>query len=715
MKKKIVAALMTGIMVLSFFPGCANKAQSQTTPESTESANTLSETEEAALMEELEEKSEEHTPISDEMLEHIITGEGARTAFIGEPFYDGIISSDQDAMEAIYSVLDYVGGDETTYLEPVEAFRNEEGTIVYDFRQMASDVSVYGATVKLIADKDGHAVGLVSSLVPGLTMDPLESWGIDGEEAEAIVKEIFSDKDIHLIPGATERTLLPYEDDSDLFYYAWIVYTDSFYDDVDAAYLAHYVDENGEYLYSTPVSAPGSLEALRGGASAFAFDGYEEDTWKGTVKSYSEETVDVEIPVMVDKETGDMVLGDAKRQILVADYTDFMEYSTLTPCVIGGGENSDEWILTFQNFIDIYDLYGSTKWNGPDGEGTPCLILVDAVDEDGNPIDNAFYSGKIQGFQVFAFDSSAPYGEAVDVMGHEFTHCFTGTVMNTNLYMNDYGAINEAMSDIMGNLSAMMTDETDVPYVIGEKLGFAIRHMKEPRKGQQPAYVWDMYYVPEAMESTEENDNGGVHINSSFLNYVSAKIGEAGMDPADEFYYWMNVAIAMTPRTDYPQMTLLLPFMMEYLGYPQYVSAIEEAIKDTRMDTKELPESLGEGQGMVTLDFSAPGELESYEVNACFVGMDNDYVLYTYPEAGSRIVRGIMPEGEYYLEVELIDKETGELLIVAPCESGWDVFETPDMEQVNELLGDPENGYIFSVKAGETIELDPTAIFVPVE
>ena len=137
-----------------------------------------------------------------------------------------------------------------------------------------------------------------------------------------------------------------------------------------------------------------------------------------------------------------------------------MNNYTLTPCVIGGGEHSDEWILTFQNFIKIFDLYGSTKFNGPDTEGTPCLILVDAVDEEGIPIDNAFYAGKIQGFQVFAFDSTAPYGEAVDVMGHEFTHCFTTKAMNTNLYMNDYGAINEAMSDIFGNLYAMMVDVT---------------------------------------------------------------------------------------------------------------------------------------------------------------------------------------------------------------------------------------------------------------
>ena len=712
MKKKTVAVLISTVMVLSLFSGCGKSAGPQETVENNE---TLPESTEASEAEDPEEDEPESELISDDVYESIITGDGARTAFIGEPFYDGVIEGEEDAMEAIYGVLDYLGGDNTTHLEPIEAFRNAEGTIYYNFRQVVSDVTVHGATVKLIADKDGKAIGLVSSLVPNLSADPPENWGIDGKEAEAIVKEAYKDREITIIPDATERTLLPYEDDSDLFYYAWVVYTKAFYDTADAAYLAHYVDEDGDYLYCTPVSAPGSLQALRGGIPPLVFDGYEEDTWSGTVKTCSGQKQEVEVPVMVDPDTGDLLLGDLTRQILVADFNDFMNNYTLTPCVIGGGEHSDEWILTFQNFIKIFDLYGSTKFNGPDTEGTPCLILVDAVDEEGIPIDNAFYAGKIQGFQVFAFDSTAPYGEAVDVMGHEFTHCFTTKVMNTNLYMNDYGAINEAMSDIFGNLYAMMVDETDVPYVMGEKLENGVRYMNDPHKGWQPEYVWDMYYLPEAMESTDENDNGGVHTNSSLLNWVSAKLGEAGMDHGDEFYYWMNVALAMTPRTDYPQMAQLLPFIMDHLGYPQYVSVIEEAIRDTRMETKELPESLGEGMGMIAVDFSAPGELESYDITASLAATDSDYGVLTYPDAKSEIIRAVVPEGDYYLAFEMIDRETGESLVAAHRESGWDVFDTTDMEQLDAMLMDPANGYILSVNAGETVEMDSSGIFQPAQ
>jgi len=48
----------------------------------------------------------------------------------------------------------------------------------------------------------------------------------------------------------------------------------------------------------------------------------------------STEASEVEVPVMVDPDTGDLPLGDVTRQILVADFNDFMNNYTLTPCVI---------------------------------------------------------------------------------------------------------------------------------------------------------------------------------------------------------------------------------------------------------------------------------------------------------------------------------------------------------------------------------------------
>ena len=50
-----------------------------------------------------------------------------------------------------------------------------------------------------------------------------------------------------------------------------------------------------------------------------------------------------------------------------------------------------------------------------------------------------------------------------------------------------------------------------------------------------------------------------MHINSSLLNVISYKLSEAGMDEDDQCYYWMNVALALTPRTDFAQLAEILP------------------------------------------------------------------------------------------------------------------------------------------------------------
>ena len=90
--------------------------------------------------------------------------------------------------------------------------------------------------------------------------------------------------------------------------------------------------------------------------------------------------------------------------------------------------------------------------------------------------------------------------------------------MTVNLYQNDSGAINEALSDIIGNLVEMGLDGPEEGYwLIGENLGSPIRDMAEPGKKGQPAYVGDCYYVPTAKYTAKENDQGGVHRNSSLL------------------------------------------------------------------------------------------------------------------------------------------------------------------------------------------------------
>ena len=51
------------------------------------------------------------------------------TVFIGDPFYDGTIENEDDALDAIYSVMDRLGGDENTELVFHDVFENDEDAV----------------------------------------------------------------------------------------------------------------------------------------------------------------------------------------------------------------------------------------------------------------------------------------------------------------------------------------------------------------------------------------------------------------------------------------------------------------------------------------------------------------------------------------------------------------------------------------------------------
>ena len=69
----------------------------------------------------------------------------------------------------------------------------ETGITYYTFNQVNNSVRVFGSSVKLIVDKNGKAIGIVSAVVPGIKEPANMDAKLSAEEAEAIVKEKFKD------------------------------------------------------------------------------------------------------------------------------------------------------------------------------------------------------------------------------------------------------------------------------------------------------------------------------------------------------------------------------------------------------------------------------------------------------------------------------------------------------------------------------------------
>ena len=657
-----------------------------------------------------------------ELDNHALSGEGAVTRFIGEPFYDGKIENDGDAYAAVISVIERLGGDESTELVLKAVQPTEDDITYYMFAQVADMVEVYGSSIKLIVNKDKEAIGLVSTIVPKLKINSGQDWEVTEAEAEEIVKQhIVDEAGMEVIPGITESAVVRANEESVIYVYSWVVYTNNNDLENHAPYIAHYVAADGEYLYSIPVSSPGNEEALSGSVAAFAFDSeqIEPGEWTGTVTKHDGTEEELTVPVMIDKTTGETILGDTERKILCADYADFKYKKTLSPLTSKDNSFTNNELLIYRAFIDVYDLYTETGWTGPDGQGTPCLLLMDMVEENGEVIHNACYSGLAQGFRTFCFNREDPDGECYDIIAHEFTHCLTETAMKNTIYENDCGAINESMSDILGNIiEAILGKTEDKTWLIQENGNEPLRCMSDPNQFSQPAFVWDRYYVPPAAVAGDFNDQGGVHINSSLLSAVGYAVNEAGMPLEDQMYYWMNVSFAMTPKTDYMLMADLLPWCMELFGYSDYLDALNKAIEKTGIKDLSVPEKSPDGTGLICMEFpesidpaEAPCSVDFYEVTK------DASPRRTWPDANNNIVLATLDEGDYIIVVTFYNENGEETNAAVANAEGWKILNT---EEKNDFITKAAvegvtTDFIATVNAGYVLEVETETLAAAVK
>lgn len=172
----------------------------------------------------------------------------------------------------------------------------------------------------------------------------------------------------------------------------------------------------------------------------------------------------------------------------------------------------------------------------------------------GQDFQNAFWDGE----QMIFGDGDGVYFQsftnAVDVIGHELTH---GVVQFTAglIYLAQPGALHESVADCFGamvkqRLLGQSAEEAD--WLIGEGLftdrvqGVALRSMKAPGtayddpvlgKDPQPASMEHYADLPH----DEENDNGGVHINSGIPNrafcLAATGIGGTSWEGAGVLWY----------------------------------------------------------------------------------------------------------------------------------------------------------------------------------
>ena len=390
-----------------------------------------------------------------------------------------------------------------------------------------------------------------------------------------IVKQVYpGGKDLKYYPEQTRQTSIT--DIYGITSHCWAVFTNAPGGSKvieGPAYLEHLISYDGEYQYYMYVNSPEELvlgEDVQAQIPLSWFTGLQPAEYTGVVTKHDGTKKEITVPVAYDPEADVYYLADVKRHILLSDYYSYMVDGKYDPFISKDNTGwPDVYLLTYDSYIKVYDFYEMLGVQSIDDFGAPILILTDWCTEDASrtPVYNAAFLGYSMGWAMFGASSIGNYGECVDVIGHEFTHGVCNYAMAGWNYINENGAIMEALSDIMGNPIEMLLEETeDTTWLISENSGDILRSMSVPWLHQQPVTVGGRFYVEPTDYPTDPNDYGGVHVNSSLVNYVAWKLHEAGMDPMLQLRLYKEVIGLLTPLSGWREFHQALLFAGDMIG-----------------------------------------------------------------------------------------------------------------------------------------------------
>ena len=178
----------------------------------------------------------------------------------------------------------------------------------------------------------------------------------------------------------------------------------------------------------------------------------------------------------------------------------------------------------FWGIEQTYDYYKSRySRNSYDNKGH----AVQGNAHAGSKSESAYWVSA--GIAVFGDGDDTMYNAwtSIDIVGHEFTHGVTESTANL-YYEKESGALNESYSDIFGKciehfaLIDSFTWDFGKPNMLN---GYpSMRSFSDPNSRKHPKYYRGKYY-----NDTTNNDNYGVHTNSSVQNYWFYLLSEGGI------------------------------------------------------------------------------------------------------------------------------------------------------------------------------------------
>ena len=361
---------------------------------------------------------------------------------------------------------------------------------------------------------------------------------------------------------------------------AWFIYADAepnnkagkpyevFVVSVSPQYL---VDENGDESVSPAVISDFYVESLNLDdavgvyTSELYFEGMEDvgnytyEINMDWVKKYYPKydgpaKASYTVPVMYSEAEDLYYLGCSSKKITLSNYYDFERLDTTNAYVTKNPDDKNSWhfqidkaedgstgnyfsnpdyvLSSFSVMCDVWeDYYEKYGLDSVDGTGLPTMLTVYATegyeypDKESDFEFNATNMGQNRDWQVMSTSISFPGCIEHEVMSHEYTHGINGQ-LTMSQYFNGAGAVMESYADIIGEQMSMLNEYPECvdgyEWQLGGKFGKHLRNMGAPEEFCMPKFLGGNYYLWPVTEVIQAHyDNGGVHTNSSVLNFLA--------------------------------------------------------------------------------------------------------------------------------------------------------------------------------------------------
>jgi len=233
--------------------------------------------------------------------------------------------------------------------------------------------------------------------------------------------------------------------------------------------------------------------------------------------------------------------------------------------------NDPEVNQAYDNSGICYNFYKQTfNRDSIDGKGKALKSVVHYS----KSYNNAFWDGVQMVYGDGDGVQFADFSGDLSVVCHELTHAVTSYTADLR-YQGESGALNEAMSDIMGAASTVFRDggiQKDT-WHIGHDCylaGIALRYMNNPILD---ARSYDWYPT----RYTGSSDNGGVHWNSGIANLAFVLMTQGGVHPQQKSSVWVeDIGISQAQQIFYSALT---NYMTETTTFAGARAATETAAK----------------------------------------------------------------------------------------------------------------------------------------